>query len=148
LRKTFLQLILHFTVFSVFSQDVDTLRVSTTEKQYGQIETIRDRHGGPPHWYHEMNATAPNGYYYVYKPYFDDSTKTYLLREGLFLNGFKEGEWIEYRTNGKKYCIEKWNKEGNTGYKIFFTKRGKLQQYMRWINNEIVEEKCYRKCDD
>jgi hypothetical protein len=144
--RTLLLLLLLFTGLSCFSQDLDTLRVLTTENQYGHIETIRDRHGGSPHWYHEMNPNAPNGYYFIYKHYYDDSTKTYLLREGLFLNGYKEGEWIEYRTNGKKYCIEKWNKEGNTGYKKFFTERGKLQGYIRWINNEIVEEKIYRKC--
>ena len=134
---------------SVFSQELDTFSVFTSKKanQYGQIKTIKDRHGGSPYWYHEMNPNAPNGYYFVYKHYSDDSTKTYLLREGLFLNGFKEGEWTEYRTNGKKYCIEKWNQQGNTGYKKFFTKRGKLQQFIRWDNGEIVENICYGNCN-
>jgi hypothetical protein len=148
MKRLLLGIFILFTSVSGFSQKVDTLKVRTTDLQYNEIVTIRSRHGGPPDWYHEMNRNAPNGYYFAYMPRFDDSTRTFLLREGLFLNGYKVGEWIEYRMNGKKYCIENWDEKGRTGYKKFFTERGKPNRYIRWVDGEIVEDICYRKCKE
>ena len=104
-----------------------------------------------------LNYTDPSGLrqghwiYYGGDPEFTDVPDTVKTEEGNYLNGLKDGEWIRYEPDGRKYMVVTYKYGKEAGFKMIPPERNAVRE--KTDAREIFREESglspqINQCDD